>query len=254
MSRCGVIGLRHWTKNSRSEDGDASFDVSYRASYTFSVKIGVLAIQGAVSEHIDVLRRLGVDACDVRTADELNRVDGLIIPGGESTAIGHVMKKYDVGEAFVRRVREGMPVYGTCAGAILMAKKVSVPEDGQRVEHFPLMDIEIARNDYGRQVDSFIAEIRLEDKVFSLREDAFINKMRIRSASLPLRMVFIRAPRIKKTGQNVRILAECRSEPVLCLEGNILVSTFHPELTEDTRVHEYFLDMVRHHTGSALAR
>lgn len=197
-----------------------------RATYNFAVKIGVLAIQGAVSEHVDVLRRLGVDTCEVRTAYELEHIDGLIIPGGESTTIGHAMKESGADKVFVRRVKEGMPVYGTCAGAILMAKKVSVPCEDQRLEHFPLMDIEIARNDYGRQVDSFVDNV-----IFRQNQD-------------DMKAVFIRAPRIKKTGKNVQILAECRSEPVLCRERNMLVSTFHPELTGDTRIHEYFLGMV----------
>ena len=195
-----------------------------------NIVVGVLAIQGDVAEHCDVLRLLGTDTREVRTASELERVDALIVPGGESTTMGHVMKKCGADEVFVRRVAEGMPVYGTCAGAILMARKVLVPQDGQRLEHFPLMDIEIARNDYGRQVDSFVGEVMLDEKVFPL--------------SPRIKAVFIRAPRIKKTGKNVRILAEYRSEPVLCREGNMLVSTFHPELTGDTRVHEYFLGLV----------
>lgn len=225
-------------KNSRNADGDQGFDVLNGAPYTFAVKIGVLAIQGAVSEHIDVLRRLGVDTCEVRTADELEHADGLIIPGGESTTIGHVMKESGADKVFVRRVQGGMPVYGTCAGAILMAKKVSVPRQGQRVEYFPLMDIEIARNDYGRQVDSFIDEI---DEIAS----CLTAGRRRYTPRNNMEAVFIRAPRIKKTGKNVQILAQYRSEPVMCREGNMLISTFHPELTADTRVHEYFINMVR---------
>lgn len=189
-------------------------------------KIGILAIQGSVIEHAEMIRKLGLTPFLVRTKKELNDVDALILPGGESTTIGHIMKKSSIDKDFIKRVKEGMPVYGTCAGTILLAKKLI----GRQTIHFSLMDIEIERNAYGRQVDSFIGKIILSSKVFSL----------------PLRMeaVFIRAPKIKKTGKDVEILAKYRGEPIMCREGNILISTFHPELTNDTRIHKYFLNFL----------
>lgn len=187
-------------------------------------KIGVLAIQGSVIEHIEMIKKLGLEPFLVHTRRELNNVDALILPGGESTTIGHIMKKFSIDKDFIKRVKEGMPVYGTCAGAILLAKKLI---GGQRTTHFSLMDIEIERNAYGRQIDSFIDKIKIP----------LLGK-------IPFEAVFIRAPKIKKTGKDVEILAEYRGEPIMCREGNILISTFHPELTNDTRVHKYFLNFL----------
>lgn len=187
-------------------------------------KIGILAIQGSVIEHAEMIRKLGLTPFLVRTKKELNDVDALILPGGESTTIGHIMKKFSIDKDFIKRVKEGMPVYGTCAGAILLAKKLT---GTQRTTRFSLMNIEIERNAYGRQVDSFIENIKIP----------LLGKT-------PFEAVFIRAPKIKKTGKNVEILAEYRGEPIMCREGNILISTFHPELTKDTRVHKYFLNFL----------
>jgi 5'-phosphate synthase pdxT subunit len=179
-----------------------------------SLRIGVLAVQGNFREHLRVLRRLGVRGIEVRKAEELAGLDGLIIPGGESTAIGRLIRLYGLEEA-IRQF--GRPVFGTCAGMILLAR-------GGPLEQ---MDVVVERNAYGRQVASFEADLELEDEI------------------VPLRGVFIRAPRVRETGPEVEVLAVHDGEPVLLRQGRVLVASFHPELTEDTRVHERFLAMVR---------
>jgi 5'-phosphate synthase pdxT subunit len=178
------------------------------------LRIGVLAVQGNFREHLRVLRRLGVRGIEVRKPEELAGLDGLIIPGGESTAIGRLIRLYGLEEA-IRQF--GRPVFGTCAGMILLAR-------GGPLEQ---MDVVVERNAYGRQVASFEADLELEDEI------------------VPLRGVFIRAPRVRETGPEVEVLAEDNGEPVLLRQGRVLVASFHPELTEDTRVHERFLAMVR---------
>jgi pyridoxal 5'-phosphate synthase pdxT subunit len=178
------------------------------------LRIGVLAVQGNFREHLRVLRRLGVRGIEVRKAEELGGLDGLIIPGGESTAIGRLIRLHGLEEA-IRQF--GRPVFGTCAGMILLAR-------GGPLEQ---MDVVVERNAYGRQVASFEADLELEDEI------------------VPVRGVFIRAPRVRETGPEVEVLAEHDGEPVLLRQGRVLVASFHPELTEDTRVHERFLAMVR---------
>ncbi len=175
------------------------------------MRIGVLAIQGDFREHAGVLRRLGAEPVEVRKADELEGLDGLVIPGGESTAIMRLARIYGLEEA-LRSF--GQPVFGTCAGMILLDR-----------DHLGLMDVSVRRNAYGRQVASFEADLEV--------------------AGEPVRGVFIRAPRVADTGPDVEVLAELDGEPVLLREGRFLVASFHPELTDDTRVHELFLDMVR---------
>jgi pyridoxal 5'-phosphate synthase pdxT subunit len=178
-----------------------------------SPKIGVLAVQGNVREHIAVLRRLGADAVEVRKPGELDGLDGLVIPGGESTTFMRLMRLYGLDEA-IRRFRG--PVLGTCAGMIVLDR-----------EHLGLVDLAVDRNAYGRQVASFEADLELIGE------------------GEPLRGVFIRAPRVGRAGPDVEVLAELDGEPVLLREGRFLVASFHPELTDDTRVHELFLDLVR---------
>ena len=175
--------------------------------------IGVLAVQGNFREHAAVLRRLGADVVEVRKPEELNAVDGLVIPGGESTAITRLIREYGLEEAI--RLFE-RPVLGTCAGMILLDR-----------EHLGLIDIDVDRNAYGRQVASFEADLDLSG------EDE------------PLRGVFIRAPRVTAWGPEVEVLAELDGEPVLLRDGRFLVASFHPELTDDTRVHGRFLELVR---------
>lgn len=186
--------------------------------------VGVLAIQGDVIEHESLLRSLGASVEEVRTPEGLARVDGLIIPGGESTTIGKLMVKYGLDRAIPARVREGMPVYGTCAGMILLARHAR----GGEPPLLGLMDITIVRNAYGRQVDSFEADLEVP---------AF--------GPPPLRAVFIRAPVLEAAGPGVEVLASHEGRPVLVRQGNLLASSFHPELAPDSRVHRYFLEMIR---------
>ncbi len=188
------------------------------------MNVGVLALQGDVIEHRGVLARLGVETTEVRVPAHLERVDGLIIPGGESTTIGKLMARYGLDGAIPARVRDGMPVYGTCAGMILLARTVH----GGEPPLLRLMDITVLRNAYGRQVDSFEADLEIPVV-----------------GPPPVRAVFIRAPVIEETGPGVVTLASLEGRPVLVREGGVLVSSFHPELSPDDRVHRYFLDMIR---------
>jgi pyridoxal 5'-phosphate synthase pdxT subunit len=191
-----------------------------RASTLVRMKIGVLALQGNFREHAAMLRRLGADVVEVRLPKQLEGLDGLVIPGGESTAIARLMRLYRFEEP-LRSFRQ--PVLGTCAGMILLDRA-----------HLGLVDLEVARNAYGRQLASFEADLALEG------DDE------------PLRGVFIRAPRVADWGPDVEVLAEHAGEPVLLREGRILVASFHPELTADTRVHERFLELIREesHVGA----
>jgi 5'-phosphate synthase pdxT subunit len=177
------------------------------------LRIGVLAVQGNFREHAAVLRRLGAEPVEVRLPKELDGIDGLIIPGGESTAITRLMRLYGLDEA----LRDfGGPIFGTCAGMIVLGR-----------EHLGLADIRAARNAFGRQVHSFEADVD------------------IGHGDEPVRAVFIRAPWIEDAGPDVEILAEVDGHPVLARDGRILVAAFHPELTDDTRIHELFLNQVR---------
>ncbi len=189
------------------------------------MKIGVLALQGDFREHIFVLRKLGVEAAEVRLSKDLSDVHGLIIPGGESTAIGLLMKKTRLDKKIKDRHKEGMPIYGSCAGAILLAKNII----GSRQSKLGLVDVSIKRNDYGRQLASFEADLEIKDME-------------------NFRGVFIRAPTIKKWN-GCEVLSKYGQYPVLLRDDNILVSTFHPELTNDSRIHQYFLGMVKEFEG-----
>ena len=177
------------------------------------MKIGVLALQGNFREHAAMLRRLGAEPVEVRKPEQLEGLDGLVVPGGESTTFMRLMRLYGLEEA-IRRFEQ--PILGTCAGLIVLDR-----------DHLGLVDVEVARNAYGRQVSSFEADLDLA------------------GADTPLRGVFIRAPRVTGAGEGVEVLAELDGEPVLLRQGRFLVATFHPELTDDTRVHELFLDSVR---------
>jgi 5'-phosphate synthase pdxT subunit len=179
--------------------------------------IGVLAVQGNFREHAAMLRRLGADVVEVRKPEQLDGIDGLVIPGGESTAIGRLLRLYGLEEA-IRRF--SAPILGTCAGMILVDR-----------DHLGLVDVGVRRNAYGRQVASFEADLQLAGD------------------EEPVRGVFIRAPRVGDVGPDVEVLAELDGEPVLLREGRIIVAAFHPELTDDTRVHERFLELVREETG-----
>jgi 5'-phosphate synthase pdxT subunit len=174
------------------------------------MKIGVLALQGNFREHAAMLQRLGANPVEIRKPEQLEGLDGLVIPGGESTTFMRLMRLYGLEDA-IRQFEQ--PVLGTCAGLIVLDR-----------DHLGLVDVEVARNAYGRQVFSFEADIDLGEQ--------------------PLRGVFIRAPRVTATGDDVEVLAEHDGEPVLLRQGRFLLATFHPELTDDSRVHELFLDSV----------
>jgi 5'-phosphate synthase pdxT subunit len=177
------------------------------------LQIGVLAVQGNFREHAAVLRRLGADPVEVRLPEQLDGLDGLILPGGESTAITRLMRLYGLDEAL--RQFEA-PIFGTCAGMIVLDR-----------EHLGLGDFRVARNAFGRQVHSFEADLD------------------IGHGDEPVRAVFIRAPWLEDTGPGVEVLAEIDGHPVLARDGRLLVAAFHPELTDDTRIHELFLNQVR---------
>jgi pyridoxal 5'-phosphate synthase pdxT subunit len=190
-------------------------------------RIGVLAIQGDFAAHMATLREAGAEVSEVRKAAELRQVDGLVIPGGESTTLLKFILNPDLDyiEAFQEFHQAGKPLFGTCAGLILVAKDVLNPAQFS----FGFIDVGVERNAYGRQKESFetVGESYLE------------------GTAKPLKMVFIRAPRITHLGAQVELLATCHEEPVMARQGNILVATFHPELTGDLTVHRYFLEMAK---------
>jgi pyridoxal 5'-phosphate synthase pdxT subunit len=190
-------------------------------------RIGVLAIQGDFAAHMATLHEAGAEVHEVRKAAELRQVDGLVIPGGESTTLLKFILNPDLGyiEAFQEFHQAGKPLFGTCAGLILVAKDVLNPAQFS----LGFIDVGVERNSYGRQKESFetVGESYLE------------------GTAKPLKMVFIRAPRITRLGAQVDLLATCHEEPVMARQGNILVATFHPELTGDLTVHRYFLEMTK---------
>jgi len=181
------------------------------------VRIGVLALQGAFREHARILRAAGADAVEVRLPEQLDGLDGLVIPGGESTTILKLASLYGLDDA-IRGF--AAPVFGTCAGMILLDR-----------DHLGLADLVVDRNAYGRQVASFEADLELEGE------------------ERPFRGVFIRAPRVRDVGPQVEVLAELDGEPVLLRDGRVLVAAFHPELTDDSRIHRQFLDLVTEATS-----
>jgi pyridoxal 5'-phosphate synthase pdxT subunit len=185
------------------------------------MKVGVLALQGDFREHAAVLAELGASPVEVRTPEELERVDALVIPGGESTTIGKLARSAALVEPIVERARAGMPMLGTCAGMIVMAARV---EGGEPL--LPLVDITVRRNAYGRQVDSFEADIDVD------------------GVDHPVRAVFIRAPAVEDIGAGVTVLAEHEGRPVVLEQGSLVVASFHPELVGETRLHEYVLRKV----------
>jgi 5'-phosphate synthase pdxT subunit len=187
-------------------------------------KIGVLDLQGAVAEHLNMLELCGVQPVAVKRREELEKLQGLIIPGGESTAIGKLMVKYGFVETIKKLALRGLPIYGTCAGLILLASHL-IEGDQPLLE---LMDIEANRNAFGRQVDSFESELDIP----ALGDEPFPG-------------VFIRAPWIVQAGPTVKVLSRYRDKIIMAQEGALLVTAFHPELTSDLRVHRYFVDMTR---------
>lgn len=187
------------------------------------IKIGVLALQGAVREHIRSLEACGVEAVAVKRKDELQDLDGLILPGGESTAMRRLIDKYDFMGDLKEFARSGKPMFGTCAGLILLAKQLV----GYDEPHIGVMDIQVERNSFGRQVDSFEADLSIKDV----------------AESFPA--VFIRAPHIVEAGEDVEILCKHNERIVAARDGQFLGCSFHPELTDDHRMTAYFVEMVK---------
>jgi 5'-phosphate synthase pdxT subunit len=186
-----------------------------------TVKAGVLALQGDFREHARTLAAAGATPVEVRTAEELIGVDLLVLPGGESTTMGKLARAYDLVEPVRERIAAGMPVLGTCAGMIVLAERV---EGGDPL--FAVLDVTVRRNAYGRQVDSFEADVAVE------------------GIDHPVRGVFIRAPRVEQIGSRVRVLAEHEGHPVVLEQGNVVVASFHPELVGETALHQYVLRKV----------
>jgi 5'-phosphate synthase pdxT subunit len=187
--------------------------------------IGVLALQGAFSAHVEVLRRIGVDTLLVRSSEELDRVDALVLPGGESTTMSNLLARHDLGDRLRERLRNGLPAFGTCAGMILLASTIV---DGRADQiALEILDITVRRNGYGRQVDSFETDIAVE------------------GLDDPFHAVFIRAPIVERTGNGVEVMAlDPQGNPALVRQGRILATSFHPELTADDRIHRMFVESV----------
>ncbi len=188
------------------------------------MKVGVLALQGAFVAHGRVLRTLGAEPHEVRSPDDLERVDALVMPGGESTTMSILLVTSQLLEPIGDRLAGGMPTFGTCAGMILLARGLIDGRDDQR--SFGVLDIDVRRNAFGRQVDSFEADLDV---------DGF---------DTPFHGVFIRAPVVERCGDGVEVLAAIEGKPVLVREGNVIAAAFHPELSDDDRIHRLFLEGV----------
>jgi 5'-phosphate synthase pdxT subunit len=197
---------------------------------TITPTIGVLALQGDFAEHIAILRALGAEAVEVRLPSQLPTLDALIIPGGESTTITRLLDIYEMREPLKRLGAEGLPIWGTCAGAIVLAKQAT---DLDR-PNLALMDIEVRRNAFGRQVDSFEEDLRIAG-----------------FEGAPFHAVFIRAPSIERAGPSVQVLAALPDGAIVAArEGSLLATSFHPELTGDTRFHQALIDLARTHRAA----
>jgi pyridoxal 5'-phosphate synthase pdxT subunit len=190
-------------------------------------KIGVLALQGDTREHLAALREAGADSFSVRRRSELDAVDALIIPGGESTTMSHLLLDLDLLEPLRERLADGLPAYGACAGMILLASEIlDAGASGRRALPLRAIDITVRRNAFGRQVDSFEGDI-----AFAGLAD-------------PVRAVFIRAPWVERTGDGVEVLARAAGHAVAVRQGSVLATAFHPEMTGDRRIHQLFVDLV----------
>lgn len=187
--------------------------------------IGVSGIQGDFREHKWMIEKLGYQTHIVRTPEDLEKIDALIIPGGESTTMIRIMKRVGLFDVLKQKITNGFPVYGTCAGLIVLAKEI----ENYSQESLGVIDIKVMRNAYGRQVDSF------DDLI------------QIKGFDKPFKAIFIRAPRVDEWGPEVEVLATYNNHPVMLRQENVLVTSFHPELTNDTRVHEYFLNLVKYY-------
>jgi len=190
-------------------------------------KIGVLALQGDTREHLAALREAGADSFSVRRRSELDAVDALVIPGGESTTISHLLLDLDLLEPLRERLADGLPAYGACAGMILLASEIlDAGASGRRALPLRAIDMTVRRNAFGRQVDSFEGDI-----AFAGLAD-------------PVRAVFIRAPWVERTGDGVEVLARAAGHAVAVRQGSVLATAFHPEMTGDRRIHQLFVDLV----------
>ena len=189
------------------------------------MKVGVLALQGDVREHIASLLACDVEAVAVRRAIEIEKIDALVLPGGESTTIAQLAEVFGIYQLIKDRIAGGMPVYGSCAGMILLAQEILDAKVGQK--SFGGLDITVRRNAFGRQVDSFESDIDFSD-----------------GSNDPIRAVFIRAPWVEKVGDSIKILASVNSHPVAVRSETALATSFHPELTGDNRIHRYFIEQV----------
>ncbi|MGG4096073.1 pyridoxal 5'-phosphate synthase glutaminase subunit PdxT [Paenibacillus lautus] len=187
------------------------------------MKVGVLALQGAVAEHIRSITLAGAEGVPIKKVEQLDCIDGLIIPGGESTTIGKLMRKYDFMDAIRQFSARGKPIFGTCAGLIVLAERIQGDEEA----HLKLMDITVARNAFGRQRESFETDLP------------------VKGIEEPVRAVFIRAPLILEVGAGVEVLSTYKDEIVTARQGHLLAASYHPELTDDYRLHQYFVEMVR---------
>ena len=186
-------------------------------------RVGVLALQGDVREHVRALRAAGAVPTEVRRPADLEDLDGLVLPGGESTTMGRLLELFDLLEPLRKRVHEGLPTYGTCAGMILLSRGVV---DGRAGQHLVGgLDVTVRRNAFGSQVDSFEASLELREVG-------------------PVHGVFIRAPWVEEVGPSVEVLASYRDHPVAVRQGHVLATSFHPELTEDSRVHQLFVSSI----------
>lgn len=189
-------------------------------------RVAVLAMQGDFAEHIHALKKLGADAFEARTPADIDSADGIIIPGGESTTITRLMKEYGLWDSVKQAHAEGKAVWGTCAGMIIASRSIVGQDRAQ--ETLGIIDIDTQRNAYGRQLDSFEENI----------QSSAIN-------GVPFRAIFIRAPIIKRVGSKVQVIAtSANKSPIAVREGKVMATSFHPELTEDTRFHAYFLGLI----------
>lgn len=191
------------------------------------MKIGVLALQGAVAEHIRMLEKSGVEAIAIKKTEQLNEIAGLVIPGGESTAIGKLMREYGFIEPIKELAKSGFPLFGTCAGLIIIAGNIEHEQEA----HLGLMDIHVQRNAFGRQRESFEVDLH------------------IKNVADDFRAVFIRAPLILEVGSGVEVLATHGEQIVAAKQDNFLAASFHPELTDDERFHQYFVNMVQEYVN-----
>ncbi|AWP30252.1 pyridoxal 5'-phosphate synthase glutaminase subunit PdxT [Paenibacillus sp. Cedars] len=193
------------------------------------MKVGVLALQGAVAEHIRSISLAGAEGVTIKRIEQLQDVDGLIIPGGESTTIGKLMRKYGFMDAITQFSTQGKPIFGTCAGLIVLAERIQGDEEA----HLKLMDITVARNAFGRQRESFETDLD------------------VKGIDEKVRAVFIRAPLILEVGAGVEVLSTYKDEIVTARQRHLLAASYHPELTDDYRLHQYFVEMVRSQSAAA---